>query len=281
MTKVRSSSVARICTNRPTFDEAEYKKDLIELKEKALKKKIVFEDVTIKNLQETAGLATIANKVAKHQEKEMLFKLDPLPDGAKTYLKELWLKANYGFVSFSLLENTPSLLKGNFQEDNAIVILNRKLGENFQKNTVRKDKGFLTGECDVINHIMIRDTKVPETWVTFKAKHKIEDTYYWQGIAYCYLYERLTFWLDYVLMPVPDDVSIQERFTRGFSPNEKEEFFKMQEKIDSMPPEERVKSFSIPTEDIKNDIKFLISRLEKSEKYYNSLTYNKCMNIYV
>lgn len=276
---IRASSVHRICTNKPEFDVEKHNLLIRDLVEKTKKKAIACDLNNIRPLQEVTGLKTIVKEVLKSLENRKLVESDLLPNGAKTYMKELWLKNNYGFESFSLLEGKPALLKGIYQEDNAIKVLNSKLGTSYVKNTERITKDFLSGECDIKHNNYIRDIKCPETWETFRKKTELETQYYWQGIAYCYLYEASYFKLDYVLMPIPEEKHLEEKFVRNFSPGEKEKFFRMQDKIKSMPPSQRVKTFFIDPANIPEEIEFLKKRITKSLEYYNTLTYEKCMNL--
>lgn len=274
---IRAHHVHSICTNKPTFD-----KETFDAKHKALKDKVgdEFSETKLKEYSETRGIITLAKDFQKELEKKRLFLTDPLPEGAKTYLKELWLEENYGFVDTSLGGDALPLLKGNLVEDDAIKLIAKGIGVPLEKNTETVIKGFLAGTCDV-KYIQlvkrIRDNKSPITWKTFKSKNRIETPYYWQGIGYCYLYDAKVMHVDYTLMPDPEPVV--DAMIKKLSESQVEKYMLMQEKIKSMSVSERWKTYEIDEETVAREIKFLKARLEKSEKYYKSLTYNECMGI--
>lgn len=270
---LRASSVHKICTNRPTFDEESCKLAIQELKEKTEKKKIVFDLSQLSILQETNGLKTISNTVAKYLQSKLNYQEDPLPAGAKSYLQTLWLEQN-GFNSFSLLEQSFPLQKGDICEDQAIKALSELFGANYTKNTERITKGFLSGEADIVTDLAVVDTKVPENWESFRKKEGIPSEYYWQLIAYCYLYNKFSASLCYVLLPTPQELI--EYYTNKMTANEINKFAKTEEIIKNLDNEDRIKLYHIDS-DIPNDIEFLISRVEKAEAYYSSLNYKKCM----
>lgn len=275
---IRASSASRICTNRPTFSQEDLDKSFETLKKK------VGDDFHIENLETymtTRGIMTVAKDVKKELEKKHLFDTDPLPDGAKSYLQERWLELNYGFVDVSSMEGSFATMKGNIVEDDAISMTAGYYDLSFKKNTERITKGFMSGECDVIytkdGIRIIRDNKSPETWRTFRAKKGISIDYYWQLIAYCYLYDAQAAFLDYTLMPTPSE--IVHMITRNLSDINAGKFYDMEDKIINLPTSQRIKTYNVDSFSIISDLEFLKSRLQKAEKYYNTLTYEQCMSI--
>jgi hypothetical protein len=274
---IRASSSHRVCTNRPFFDKMELEKATDILKNKVQEKlKTDYNPDKLIDYSETNGIMLVARDVIKLQKDYTNSVEDPLPDGAKTYLQELWLENNYKFFDASLLEGTFSLQKGRYCEDGAISIISQLNNTEYIKNTERISKGFLTGECDIKYHDIIRDCKVPETWKSFKNKTGIDSVYKWQLISYCHLYDALDAFLDYVLMPTPPE--LLELATRNLSAYELEAFYTSEEAIKNLTLQQRIKTYKLEN-NMPEDIIFLKSRTEKSEVYYNSLTYEICMNI--
>ena len=96
------------------------------------------------------------------------------------------------------------LEKGTFNEQEAIELANRVLGENFTKNDVRMFNDYLTGECDCIDPNKIADIKCSWDLFTFRESIiKLNTDYEWQGRSYMELYDRNEFWLIYCLTDTP------------------------------------------------------------------------------
>ena len=272
---IRASSCYSICTNKPSFDQSQY--DLVEttLKQKVEAKKMDYNPGNLSLYLETRGLKTFTQDFIKQVEKKEVFEKDELPDGAKNKLQEIWLEEQ-GFYDFSLLEQTFALQKGHLVEDKAIELINKVHNIHVLKNEERKTKGFLSGTCDMIYNSVIRDNKSPESWKSFRKKNSnIEQQYYFQLVAYKYLYDAKETWLDYTLMPTPPELfSI---LTSKMSEVEKKKFAVTEAMITKLKPEQRIKSYLIEIPD--EDIEFLVKRLEKSEEYYNHLDFKECMNL--
>lgn len=283
---VRASSTYRICTNRPVLNDEELEFLERELQNKVeVKLKEPYSRDFIDRYCNTAGLKTIATSFKKYLDKRAVYEQDDLPDGAKTYLHELWLENNFDFYTDHMSSEGVVTRKGTLAEDDAILVLNAKNGTTYKKNIVRKTKGFLSGECDIVYEAIIgpslsikgvRDIKVPKDWKSFKSKCGIPDQYKWQLTAYCYLEDATEAGIDYIFMPVPDELIPD--IIRHMSDKEIEYFKKTEEAISNLTPDQRVKSFELNV-DLKKDIEFLKGRLDKAETYYNSLTYEICMNL--
>ena len=94
--------------------------------------------------------------------KEVNLRPPQLSDGAKTYVKEVWLENEKGFRE----EITDKKLrKGKQSEEDAINLISFVDGVTYYKNSKRVYKDNLTGECDVIHHnkdidaLIVDDTK--------------------------------------------------------------------------------------------------------------------------
>ena len=141
---------------------------------------------------------------------------------------------------------------------------------------IEKVKGFLSGECDIKYNTSIRDTKCPETWESFRNKSGIETAYYWQLIAYCYLYDCSSAFLDYVLMNTPEELIAD--YVKNFSEDEYQRFLLTEKAISKLPLEHRVKTYALEC-DLESEIEFMLSRLKKAQEYYETLDFETCMNL--
>jgi len=273
--QLRASQIHRICTNKPYFDPVEYahtEQDFIATLEK---KKLIYEPDQIDLYCETDGIKTKAQKLRGLMEKRILAEEDPLPQGAKTYLQELWLEANCNFYDLSLNPDDPKLLKGNMVEDDAIELVGNLYQLNIKKNDNRIVKGNITGECDVTYNTVVRDAKCPENWASFRKKTGIEIAYFWQLVTYCYLYDCNEAYLDYILMKTPRELI--DIMCIGKDATYKEKLIASNDAIDNLTLDQRVKTYQ--AENIQSSIEFLLSRASKAEEYYNNLTYEECMNM--
>lgn len=273
---IRTSECYNICTDIPVFDEQEYLSA-----EKALIKKVGegYSEDKIDLYVEERGLITIAKNFKKQLEKKEKYEKDELPDGVKSYLEKLWLTREMGFLPTSNVttENLFALRKGVISEEEAINLLSRVHGRKYSKNTERVTKGFITGECDIDYEDSIRDVKCPVSWESFRDKTEAELVYRWQTVGYCHLYNKKEGYIDYILMPTPQE--LMEEALKYSSERVKHAYFKTMEVISNLPEEKRVKSFHIPEEEVKEKMVILESRLDKSEQYYNTLTYEKCIKL--
>jgi len=277
---IRASSAGKICTTKPKFDNKNYLKDLSDLRVTAKKKGLEIEETTkgLLSLCETPGMKTKALLVKKHLDNKALVDLDPLPPGAKGYMKEAWL-AEQGFINTSSGIGNNATKKGNLVEDGAISLLSRIDGICYTNEKDRVKEGFIGGTADIIDRAnsKVIDIKCPESWVTFKSKKEIPSDYYWQLIAYCFLYKVTKAELVYVLMP--DPMEIQEYYAKNLSGENFQKYINMNKKIGKLEPLQRVKRYSIDIKEIPKSIEFLEKRIEKCRKYYNTLTLKICLNL--
>lgn len=143
-----------------------------------------------------------------------------LSQGAKTYIKEVWLKYEKGFEE----EVTDKKLRKGLQgEEDGINLISYVDGIMYVKNEKRENKSHLTGECDVItefenmptenggtiNAVVIDDIKCSWNPRTFMSAD-LTVGYEWQGRAYMYLYNADIFRLRHCLVDCPPDVYADE-----------------------------------------------------------------------
>jgi len=136
-----------------------------------------------------------------------------LSDGAKTYIKEVWLKYEKGFQETI---TSKYLSKGLQAEEDALTLIYDVDGIMYIKNEERVTKGHLTGECDVkhhnkdINARIIDDVKCSWNPRTFMSA-TLTTLYEWQLRAYMYLYDAEIARLRYCLVDCPPDVYMDEK----------------------------------------------------------------------
>lgn len=278
---IRASNLHRVCTNRPVNNIESLNLAKSKLSEKVTSKKMEFLEENIDSYLTTQGLMTLAKDYISERDKYNSYLKDELPVGAKTYMKELWLEVNCGFIPASFGDDPISLRKGKLVEEDAIKLVGELYELPLTKNEVRIENGFLTGEADVVYMNLfdkvIRDNKSPVSWSSFRTKIDIPTEYYWQLVGYCYLYGAKEAWLDYTLMPTPKELldDIKEKLgEEGYNLH-----LQMNENILKLEPKQRVKTFKLDS-NLEEDITFMLKRLKSCEEYYNNLTYNTCMNIF-
>lgn len=158
--------------------------------------------------------------------KERNAKPPELSQGAKTYVKEVWLKYEKGFEE----EVTDKKLRKGIQaEEDAINLISFVDGVMYIKNETRVKQNNLSGECDVVTEfknmpivdseeeetidaLVIDDTKCSWNPRTF-MNAELTTIYEWQGRAYLYLYNADIFRLRHCLVDCPPDV-LQEEYKR-------------------------------------------------------------------
>lgn len=130
--------------------------------------------------------------------------------------------------------------KGLMLEDDAIKAISLLNAVQLSKNTERKQNDWLTGECDILAHDSIRDTKCSwsidsHPWTQEDAEKKVKAAgYNWQGVAYMMLWDKPKFYVDFVLMPTPPDCL-------GFNDSERDHI----EIVNNIPLHKRIRSVEI------------------------------------
>jgi len=170
-----------------------------------------------------------------------------LSAGAKTYCKE-WLRSEklnrYPEISNKYLE------KGNLCENQAIRLLNDVYLESYEKNTVREENEYMTGECDILAKPVIRDTKCSWGVNSFPMfDEKPPSDYVYQIQQYLILYDCSIGYVDFVLVDTPHHLIINEAKRIAFRENrDLDEVIQEQMQKNTygdIKPELRVKSFEV------------------------------------
>lgn len=235
---------------------------------------------------------------ARLQElKEKDAKLPELSQGAKTYVKQVWLENEKGFQE----EVTDKKLRKGLQaEEDAINLISFVDNIMYSKNEERIFKNNITGECDVrtefngmkiseeseetIDAVVIDDTKCSWNPRTFMSA-ELTTVYEWQGRAYLYLYDADIFRLRHCLVDCPPDVLAEEYKKYCFqhniiddsAPQYKEllEQFNrnyLYENSGLYTQEERVKTFTFTRDAELEEV--LLKSVELALEYYQTITLN-------
>lgn len=220
----------------------------------------------IKEIQKKPS--TKRTDVEKSLLTELLFKT--LSAGAKTLVKDKVRKAKHNAPhKFSGSKETE---KGHLVEDDAILFLMQQEFISAEKNTIRFNNDWITGEPDIISDI-VYDTKCPWTyWSMPYFKDDIESKsldagYDWQQLCYLWLLrENHEFkpkiideaQLKYILMPTPnkclgkwDDFTLHIDF------------------VESMNPVDRISTYSIKWDALK--IEMIKTKITAARKYAETL----------
>ena len=199
---------------------------------------------------------------------ELLFKT--LSAGAKTLVKDKVRKAKHNAPhKFSGSKETE---RGHLVEDDAILFLMQQEFISAEKNTIRFNNDWITGEPDIISDI-VYDTKCPWTyWSMPYFKDDIESKsldagYDWQQLCYLWLLRENNEFepkiineaqLKYILMPTPnkclgkwDDFTLHIDF------------------VESMNPSDRISTYSIKWDASK--IEMIKTKITAARKYAETL----------
>lgn len=215
-----------------------------------------------------------------------------LSDTAKRFVEKMWLLNEKEF--YQDLENK-YVDKGNFNEDDGIVLVSEVENLMLHKNIIRKTIGNITGECDCIEVIngkkVVKDIKSSWSPVTFMAGD-LNTIYEWQGITYMYLYDADEFHLHYTLTDTPRYLIEKEKerqfykyFDKMMTDSELEELelklLPVYEQIEknmsfsdgNYTKQERVKTFKIIRD--KEKEKLLLEKIPMAIEYYKSIKLNQ------
>ena len=257
---VRASQVSKILSKRYEDNSLEIKNKIKDIKVKDSNFKV--EDIDL--YRNVRGYKKLTDDLSKLLNKQSLFNTQPLPPGGMNYLQLVWLEENYGFKPIPEEISPYALHKGNTMEEEGIKFLG-----NYKKNVKHVKEGFLSGTADIVLSDAIWDIKIPVSWESFRDKTEVPPAYWWQIVAYCHLYKKPKGEVIYLLMENPVDYEGSEQFLDRLKEENKI--------IKQLKREERIKVFEVNFS--KDDVNFMLNRLDQAEKYYKSLTYNKCMKI--
>jgi hypothetical protein len=179
-------------------------------------------------------------------------KTDVLSQTAKSYIEQLAKEDFFGYTS-PLVNRY--LDKGINQELESINLLNSVRFENYEKNTLRLENDFITGECDIITNDSIIDIKTSWSLDTFPELTEDIDAkdYEWQGRAYMMLFNRFEFELVFCM------VSTWDEFLTQYDD-------KALHKVDHIDPRKRITSITFERDpELENQ---MIERCQLATEYY-------------
>lgn len=184
-----------------------------------------------------------------------------LSDTAKGVVIKKAVKDIFGFESFFRNKYTD---KGIELEDMAIEAVGNYYFADLKKNTERLTNDWVTGECDILTDDYIRDTKCSWSVDTFPWTDEMLEKavksggYDWQGQVYMWLWDRPVHYVDFVLLPTPE-----ECLKHDDDPHEHIELVK------AMPIEKRIRTYKIERDD--SAIEAVKEAVEKCQPFYQEL----------
>ena len=214
-----------------------------------------------------------------------------LSQGAKTYIKKVWLYLEKGFKEEISSKHTR---KGIQAEEDALNLISFVDNVMYVKNELRVTKGNLTGSCDVTTDFpidnspaslkVIDDTKCSWNPLTFMMAD-MSTLNQWQGIGYLYLYDADVFRLRYCLVDCPPDVYTDELKKFCWANNITDESLPeysdmieqfnanfLYEKSGRYNQKERVKTFMFERDEKLEAV--MLKSIELAVEYYQTITLN-------
>jgi hypothetical protein len=203
-----------------------------------------------------------------------------LSETTKTYIKEIWLKNEYGYDEIVI---TDAMLKGLLCEQDAMQLVQdvandgifREKFKDFLKND------YIMGTPDLVitdkGERIVEDTKCSFTIKSF-MESDMSKIYEWQLRGYMWLTGATKARLRYALVDTPLEIVQEEQkrafFRFGCDENNKQyqRIYNQIEKnhtFSHIPAEKRLKTFEISHDDYK--ISYLISQIEKCRNYYSQI----------
>ena len=178
-------------------------------------------------------------------------KSEVLSQTAISYIKQVAKEDFYGYNNY--LENK-YLTKGIECEDKSIDLLNSVLFTSYEKNTIRLNNEFLTGEADIVTDDEIIDIKTSWSLDTFPALPSDINAkdYEMQLRGYMMLYGKEKASVTYCMVSTPDELCKWEN--------------ESMHQVDHIAPEKRVTSISFERDlEIEKDIE---AKCLEAQKFY-------------
>lgn len=142
---------------------------------------------------------------------------DPLPAGAKSYLKRLYGYLKYGKWSASKDKGNKYTEKGKLAEPDSIALINFLDDAKYVKNDVRVENEFLSGIPDIIDESngvpRIIDVKSSWDWETFAENigKPLNPLYWWQLQGYMDVKGFEVGEVSYCLVDTPESIINDEK----------------------------------------------------------------------
>jgi len=201
-----------------------------------------------------------------------------LSETTKTYVRELWLKHNFGYKDVFMVDE---IMKGFLCEQDSMTLTQNVLGGELRsKNLKQFENDYIIGTPDVILSNVVEDVKSSWSIKTFMEAEQ-EKAYWWQGQCYMALTGIKNYRLIYCLNSTPEHLVTNERqrFFYKFQCDEENPMLKtiyeqieLNHNYDSIPEKDRIKIFEFEYDH--EAIMSLYDKIEKARIYYKSLKLN-------
>lgn len=202
-----------------------------------------------------------------------------ISDGCKTHLHDIWVSKEFGRATKDI--RNKYLEKGLQMEDASIIMYSVVSGNIFEKNTLRKDDGFIMGEIDFDDDEIVYDVKSSWDIFTFFRNIKYFDKpesspYYWNMQGYMKLWDKPKARLIYSLVDTPEKLIENERkkLAYDFIGSDKmlEEAYEELDKnmrYSDIPMDKRILEINIPRNE--DDIEKIPLTVTACREYLNNL----------
>jgi hypothetical protein len=144
----------------------------------------------------------------------------PLSQGAKSAIRDMAAQVILG-VDFEV--SSKEMEKGNECEPDSIALLNRVRGLSLEKNTERRNDGFISGECDLHDAANCEGYDLKTAWSAATFPILPDDIggtartlYEWQARAYMALWDANRWHIAYALVTTPERLIGYEPITLHF-----------------------------------------------------------------
>ena len=198
-------------------------------------------------------------------------KSEPLGETAKSLLREIHIKEIFG------REKTDSInrytQKGLLVEQDSLDLATKVLDTGFiAKNKDQLENDYIIGTPDVVKPETWDVKSNWDLWTFFEVdEDKACKDYFWQVFGYMWLTDAKQTKLIYALVNTPDHIVEDELYRLNFKVGEdKAEEYRKNFVFDDIPPEKRIKTFTIDWESEK--LEELTQRIELAREYLGGLS---------
>ena len=244
--------------------------------------------LTEKQAAEIERLQSLDKRTEKQEEtlKVLLEKKDATPslsDTCKSYLKEVYMYHKYGKESVGGSERSRYTIKGRSVEDESIMLLSRLDGQHYEKNQIRYQNDYLTGEPDVLVNSptgeIIKVIDIKSSWdgntLLSNIGSPLNPLYFYQVQGYMALTGAKEAEVTYILVNMPQEIINGEknRIFKTMNPvteeniDYKKAIARLEHNMtfDEIPIKERVVRFKVDRDD--DLIKNIYSRVEQCREW--------------
>jgi hypothetical protein len=168
-------------------------------------------------LKKAAKIAGLEYELKQLEPKKHI---DPISQGAKSYLKRLYGELKYGKQAANKSKGNKYTDKGKLAEKDSIALVNFLDNEQFVKNEIRLENEFISGELDmfkgesILNAERVDDVKTSWDWDTFSENigGTLDPAYWWQEQGYFDLTGAREGYVHFCLVNTPESIIQEERF---------------------------------------------------------------------